>query len=185
VTSRPPLTAALRELVGSFEPDLILGEYATLDAASTVSELERVPLAMTAWGTEPWSEDFFPAGWLPDFDAFRSSFGLPPSNGSPTVDAWIVFTPASWGRAQCEARPETVRVRIPAPPACPLPFSVADDGPFVYATLGTVYNSRRRLQSFIDALEAGGWPSLITVGRTNARRRSARQCRTCQRAGGG
>ena len=34
----------------------------------------------------------------------------------------------------------------------------------MYGTLGTVYNTRRRLATFIDAIGLGGWSGLVTVG---------------------
>ena len=34
----------------------------------------------------------------------------------------------------------------------------------MYGTLGTVYNTRRRLRTFIDAIGLGGWSGLVTVG---------------------
>lgn len=49
---------------------------------------------------------------------------------------------------------------------------------FVYATLGTVFNTTRQLlKAFIAAIDDGGWSGLVTVGRTNDPARFERPAR--------
>ena len=159
----PSFTADVMSLVAADEPDLLLGEYATVSAMTTVKELTRLPLVMTAWATEPGCAGFLPDGYLDLLDRFRSRHGLAPLCGSLPVEHWITFTPPAWGRAQAEPRSSTLRARLPSTRTGT--WSAPDGaGPFVYGTLGTVYNTRRRLATFIDAIGLGGWSGLVTVG---------------------
>ena len=42
------------------------------------------------------------------------------------------------------------------------------EDPFIYATLGTVfYTMRRLLKTFVSAIDSGGWSGLVTVGMKN------------------
>jgi UDP:flavonoid glycosyltransferase YjiC (YdhE family) len=159
----PSFTADLMSLIATDEPDLLLAEYATVATMTTVKELTRLPLVMTAWATEPGSVGFLPDGYWELIDRFRSRHALAPLSGSLPVEHWITFTPPAWGRTQAEPESSTLRARLPSlrtgtwsPPA--------GSAPFVYGTLGTVYNTRRRLATFIDAIGLGGWSGLVTVG---------------------
>ncbi len=69
------------------------------------------------------------------------------------------------GRAQGEPLVSTVRALQPSvrTGAWSAPGST---GPFVYGTLDTVYNTRRRLGTIVDAIGLGGWSGLVTVGNT-------------------
>ena len=159
----PLFTADVMSLVATYEPDLLLGEYATFATMTTVKELTRKPLVMTAWATEPGSTGFFPDGYWEGLDRVRSGHGLAPLSGSLPIDHWITFTPPAWGLAQVEPQTSTLRARLPSMRTGA--WTAPDGpGPFVYGTVGTVYNTRRRLATFIDAIGLGGWFGLVTVG---------------------
>jgi UDP:flavonoid glycosyltransferase YjiC (YdhE family) len=161
----PAFTTDVLSVVASFKPDLLLAEYATVMTMTTVRELTGLPLAMTAWGTEPGSARFFSHGLTESIRRFRQVSGLAPIEGLPEIEHWIVFTPPSWGRAQGEPLASTLRARQPS--ARTGAWSAPDGpGPFVYGTLGTVYNTRRRLGTVVDAIGLGGWSGLVTVGNT-------------------
>jgi UDP:flavonoid glycosyltransferase YjiC (YdhE family) len=161
----PAFTSDVLDLVTSFKPDLLLAEYATIMTMTTVRELTGLPLAMTAWATEPGSHGFLDSGLRESLNRFRQEYGLVPVGDLPALEHWIVFTPPSWGRVQGEPLVSTVRVRQSSVRTSN--WSAPDHtGPFVYGTLGTVYNTRRRLRSFVDALGLGGWSGLVTVGNT-------------------
>ena len=78
----PSFTADVMSLVATDEPDLLLAEYATVAAMTTVKELTRLALVMTAWATEPGSAGFFSDGYSELIDRFRSRYGLAPLSGS-------------------------------------------------------------------------------------------------------
>ena len=159
----PSFTADVMSLVATDEPDLLLGEYATVATMTTVKELTHLPLVMTAWATEPGSTGFFPDGYWEVLDRCRSAHGLAPLSGPLPIDHWITFTPPAWGRAQGEPQTSTLRARLPSTRTGTWS---APDGPrpFVYGTVGTVFNTRRGLATFIDAIGLGGWSGLVTVG---------------------
>jgi hypothetical protein len=161
----PSFTTDVRSLVESFRPDLLLAEFATVATMTTVKELCHVPLVMTAWASEPGSGGFFDEAKHGAVDEFRATHGLPPVLGRFQVDHWVVFTPPSWGRIQGEPLASTLRTHVPAVRSTGW-SAPASAGPFVYGTLGTVYNSRRRLGTLVDAIGLGGWRGLVTVGRT-------------------
>lgn len=161
----PSFTTDVRSLVESYRPDLLLAEFAPVAAMTTVKELCHVPLVMTAWASEPGPGAFFDDAMHGAVDEFRANHGLPPVLGGFPVDHWVVFTPPSWGRIPRKPLASTLRAHVPAvrSPGWSAPASA---GPFVYGTLGTVYNSRRRLGTFVDAIGLGGWSGLVTVSRT-------------------
>jgi hypothetical protein len=133
----PLFIADLMTLIGRDKPDLLLAEYATVAAVTTVKELTDLPLVMTAWATEPGSPGFFPDGYWELLNASRSRSGLVRLDGSLPVDHWIAFTPPAWGRVQGELQLSTLRARVPAQRTGA--WSAPDRaGPFVYGTLGTV-----------------------------------------------
>jgi hypothetical protein len=150
-------------LIATDAPDLLLGEYATVATMTTVKELTDLPLVMTAWATEPGSAGFFPDGYLEGLERVRSGHGLAPLSGSLPIDHWITFTPPSWGRAQGEPQTSTLRARASSTRSGTWSAPGGPE-PFVYGTAGTVYNTRRRLATFIDAIGLGGWSGLVTVG---------------------
>jgi UDP:flavonoid glycosyltransferase YjiC (YdhE family) len=162
-----PLVHDLRRIVAQFRPNLLVAEAASFAAATILREVESLPLALTAWGTEPGvksSLDLFGIGQ----DACRSAFGLAPWDGKaiPT-DLWISFTPQTWGKLDHGPLPETWRAHLPLDaPSDPVERST--DQPLVYATLGSIYGTAHKLiRAFIHAIELGGWQGVVTVGRNN------------------
>lgn len=144
----------LLSLVATDEPDLVLGEYATVATMTTVKELTHVPLVMAAWATEPGSAAFFPRGYWDVLDRCRSAHGLARLSGPLPIGHWIMFTPPAWGRAQGEPQTSTLRARLPSTRTGT--WSPSDGPrPFVCGTLGTVFNTRRMLATFIDAIGLG------------------------------
>lgn len=90
---------------------------------------------------------------------------------------WITFTSPRWGELDGPPLDATRRYRLPTDPSG-LAVSGASSRPFVYATLGTVWNTTRRLlKAFIAAIDDGGWWGLVTVGRTNDPARFERPAR--------
>ena len=159
----PLFTADEMSLVATDEPDLLLAEYATVATMTTVKELTHLPLVMTAWATEPGSAGFFPDGYWELLGRARSGHGLAPLSGSLPIEHWITFTPPAWGRTQVEPQTSTLRARLTS--TCTGTWSAPDcPGPFVYGTVGTVFNTRRRLATLIDAIGLGGRSGLVTVG---------------------
>jgi UDP:flavonoid glycosyltransferase YjiC (YdhE family) len=159
-----PFVTELCELVRTKRPDLLVAELAASTWAQAVHELEGIPFAATAWAAEP--------GYLPfrheesGFNRARAELGLAPLELiEPAL--WITFTPPRWGELDGPPLEETRRYRLPVDPSG-LAVPGASGRPFVYATLGTVWNTTRRLlRAFIAAIDDGGWSGLVTVGRTN------------------
>jgi MGT family glycosyltransferase len=121
---------------------------------------------LTTWGAEPGTRAFLDTFRFGQ-DACRAQFGLAPWDGRSTADRWLAFTPPSWARLDGAPDPQTMRTRLEH--GQPSTDAWRGDGPLVYATLGTIYGTTRKLlRSFIQALETGGWRSLVTVGRNNA-----------------
>lgn len=158
-----PFVNDLREVIAVDRPDLIVAELAAGAWAQAVHDLDGVPFVVIGWATEPGHEpfDLHDAG---DNDA-RARLGLPPID-SVEPAMWVSFTPPRWGSLDGSSLPTTRRYRLPAvktesPPPVP-------SRPFVYATLGTVFNTTRRLlKLFVAAIDEGGWSGLVTVGRNN------------------
>ena len=160
-----PLVQDLLRIIDDWKPSLVVAEYATTSAAMIVRECRDVPVLMTAWGDEPGSPTFLQHTAL-GLEPCRSAFGLGPWNGELPGDRWLAFTPKTWARVDGEPLPQTLRAS---------PYSreesvarVEPKAPFVYATLGTIYGTTRKLlRAFIQALEIGKLPGLVTVGRNN------------------
>ena len=159
-----PFVAALGDVVRDRRPALLVAEFAAAGWAQAVHDLDDIPFVVTAWATEPGS-DFV------DMDAWgnndvRATMGLPPIDAfAPAL--WIAFTPPSWGALDGSSLRNTRRFRLPhALSGARVPGAVTH--PFVYGTLGTVFNTNRSLlKTFIAAIELGGWAGLVTVGRNN------------------
>jgi hypothetical protein len=160
-----PLVRDLLRVIDDWKPGLVIAEYATTAAAMILRECRAVPVLMTAWGDEPSSPTFLQHTAL-GLEACRSEFGLGPWNGELPGDRWLAFTPTTWARVDGEPLAETLRAS---------PYSressiarAAPQAPFVYATLGTIYGTTRKLlRAFIQALELGNLYGLVTVGRNN------------------
>lgn len=159
-----PFVTGVCELVRARRPDLILGEYGSGPWAQAIGELEHLPFVVTACASEP--------GYDPvtveasGGNVARAELGLP-GIGQLDPARWVTFTPPSWGVLDGPAIPTTRRYQLPTEVSGdPIPGNT--DHPFVYATLGTVFNTfRSLLKSIIAAIDAGGWAGLVTVGRTN------------------
>ena len=159
-----PFMTDLRDLVRATRPTLILGEYASGPWAQAIGELEHLPYVVTAWASEPGYDQVTVEA--SGGNVARAELGLPETR---QVDParWVSFTPPSWGALDGPALPTTRRYQLPTE-ASDNPVPGSTDHPFVYATLGTVFNTTRSLlKSIIAAIDAGGWAGLVTVGRTN------------------
>lgn len=159
-----PFVAGLCELVRKERFDLLFAEWTTVGWAQAVRERAGIPFVAAAWAIEP-GYHLFDLDVSGDNEA-RSRLGLKP------IDAfepswWVSFTPPRWGALDGPPLPHTRRFRLPAETTgASLPG--ASGSPFVYATLGTVFNTTRSLlKTFIAAIDSGGWSGLVTVGRTN------------------
>jgi UDP:flavonoid glycosyltransferase YjiC (YdhE family) len=162
-----PFVRGLCELVRQDRPDLLIAEWSVATWGQAVRDLEGVPFVVTAWAVEPGHEDEVVGLEEGGANRARAVLGLPPIDAvDPAV--WISFTPPSWAALDGPPLPNTRRVRLPfEPSADPVP-GFSDDVPYVYATLGTVfYTMRRLLRTFIAAIDTGGWSGLVTVGRKN------------------
>jgi UDP:flavonoid glycosyltransferase YjiC (YdhE family) len=156
--------AGLVDATEGQRPDVALAEFGAAGWGQAYSDLTGVPWVGTAWALEPGYEYLDHDSW--GFNAARAELGLGPSR-SFRPDLWLSFTPPRWGRLDGPPLPVTRRFRLGAAPS-----GAAVPGgsgrPFVYGTLGTVFNTTRSLlHAFIAAIEAGGWSGLVTVGRNN------------------
>ena len=162
-----PFVQEIREIVRSRRPDVLIAEWATQTWAQALKDLEDIPFIVTGWAVEP-GYDFLDIDETGTNRA-RAELGLPPiASVQPTM--WVSFTPPTWGALDGPPLPNTRRFRLPtAPSTDEVPGHTAGE-PFVYATLGTVfYTMRRLLKTLIAAIDAGGWHGLVTVGRENDR----------------
>lgn len=162
-----PFVTGLCELVRHNRPDLLIAEWSVATWGQAVHDLEGVPFVVTGWAVEPGHEDEVVGLEEGGANRARAVLGLAPIDAvDPTM--WISFTPPSWGALDGPPLPNTRRVRLPFQPSTnPVPGR-SDAGPYVYATVGTVfYTMRRLLRTFIAAIDGGGWSGLVTVGRKN------------------
>ena len=161
-----PLVRDLVRVIEDWKPGLVVAEYATTAAAMIVRECRGLPMLMTAWEDEPGSSTFLQHTALGLEPCRSRCFGLGRWNGELPGDRWLAFTPTTWARVDGEPLPETLRAS---------PYSrdssiarAVSQAPFVYATLGTIYGTTRKLlRAFIQALELGKLHGLVTVGRNN------------------
>lgn len=159
-----PFVTALRGVVQDWRPALLVAEFAAAGWAQAVHDFDDIPFVVTAWATEPGSDFVDMDAW--GNNAVRATMGLPAIDAfEPTI--WIAFTPPSWGALDGSSLRYTRRFRLPhAQSGSPVPGAASH--PFVYGTLGTVFNTTRSLlKTFIAAIELGGWAGLVTVGRNN------------------
>jgi UDP:flavonoid glycosyltransferase YjiC (YdhE family) len=162
-----PFVTGLCELVRHDRPDLLIAEWSVSTWGQAVCDLEGVPFVATGWAVEPGHEDELVGLEEGGANQARAALGLAPIDAvDPAM--WISFTPPSWGALDGLPLPNTRRVCLPFQPSTnPVP-GWSDAGPYVYATLGTVfYTMRRMLRTFVAAIDGGGWSGLVTVGRKN------------------
>jgi len=159
-----PLVQELRPVVETFCPDVVVAEYAAGAWAQAIADSTGVPFVVTGWAEEPGHETLT-LDEIGGNDA-RRELGLSPiTKLDPAM--WVVFTPFDWGALAGPPEAATRRYRLPLK-SSGAHFDLPADPPVVYATLGTVFNTNRRLlKTFIAAIEEGGWTGLVTVGRNN------------------
>lgn len=169
-----PFVTELLAVIDEQRPDVVIAEFGSAGWGQAVRDLTGIRLVVTAWAVEPGYDSFdHDAG---GFNAARAELGLSASQ-SFRPDLWVSFTPTRWGLLDGPPLPTTRRFRLGASPSgAAVPGGTSR--PFVYGTLGTVFNTTRSLlKVFVAAIDDGGWSGLVTVGRNNDPGRFPRSAR--------
>jgi UDP:flavonoid glycosyltransferase YjiC (YdhE family) len=171
--------AAARDLLrvcDRWKPDVIVRELAE-NGATFAGEMAGVPVASASWGALPcdgtsWRVMFDWDRHLACYAATRAALGLATDEPGGAWRRQPTFTPfpPSWFRA---FDPGVVVRHFRVAPtegagAAPPPWlaNLGQERPFIYATLGTVYNKARRLRAtMLEALADIDADVLMTVGR--------------------
>jgi UDP:flavonoid glycosyltransferase YjiC (YdhE family) len=172
----PKAVRDLAKLCDRWRPDVIVREFAEL-AAGFAGEMTGVPVVCAAWGAPP----FDGSSWRMMYDwdrhlacytAMRAELGLPadePGGASRRQPTFTVLPPSWFRRPDPDVTLRHFRMAPtegPAQTAPPWLANLGEDRPFIYATLGTVYNKGRRLRgTMLEALGDLDADVLMTVGR--------------------